>query len=145
MFSWLDRIWRNTAGKIPGDIADWVHSALHGLYSFLSAIFLPVSVAWGDFENTILQYTSSAIGFANQVVRHIQDILSWIGKEGYEVYYYISHPDKLVVLLWDSFWAYVEYEAFNLARQLGRFFFALFYKNMRTFITIVEDILDAVL
>jgi hypothetical protein len=145
MFGWIDKLWHNTIGKIPGVISDWVHSLIHGLYSFLSLIFLPVSAAWSDFVGDINSFIDGALSFSIQVVRHIADILDWIGKEGYEVYYYITHPSQFVLKLWDPFWAYVEHEALSLSEKLGKFFFALFYKNMRTFITIIEDILDAVL
>jgi hypothetical protein len=145
MFNWIAHAWDATVGKIPSTVSRWVRDVVNGLWSFLFGIFGHVGHAWTDFELWAYHYTHEALGLADQMIRVITEASHWIVHEGARLWFYLTHPDKWVLLIWDPFWAYVEHESWDLAGKLGKFFFSLFYKNMREFITLIEDILDAVL
>jgi phage-related protein len=69
----------------------------------------------------------------------------WITHEGATVWHYISHPANLVDLLWNDLIAKLETEAWNVAGKLGRFALSLVVRNLKTFVLLVEDIIDAIL
>ncbi len=69
----------------------------------------------------------------------------WITHEGSIVWFYITHPEKLVDLVWDYLIAKLEREAWRTADLLGRFLIALIVRNLRHFVLLIEDILDAIL
>jgi hypothetical protein len=87
------------------------------------------------------------------VVVHIfdplkRDILSawhWITSRGELVFYYITHPDKLAMLIFDSLIALLERTAWQVAPKLGKFFLSLVIHNLRRFTLLLEDIIMAVL
>lgn len=87
------------------------------------------------------------------VISHIYDPLKaafdlawhWITHEGAIVWHYISNPADLVDLLWDYLIAKLEREAWNIASKLGRFFLALVAHNLTRLVTLIEDVLSAIL
>jgi hypothetical protein len=145
MFSWIDNAWHSVTGRISSDIANWVHDLIRGLYTFLSAIFLPVSSAWDWLYKNILNYHAWIGRLVDEVYRAMRDAYDWINKEGYLVYYYISYPASLVDRIYDSIIAKIEATAESTAEKLGRFTLALIVKNVKTIVTVVEDIVDAIM
>lgn len=69
----------------------------------------------------------------------------WITTAGALVLFYITHPDKLVDLLWLYLIAKLEREAWNVGALLGKFFLSLIVHNLRRVALLIEDILNAVL
>lgn len=86
------------------------------------------------------------------VIVHVYDPLArdflrawnWITTRGEEVFYYISHPDKLAALIFDNLLALLEREAWSVGNKLGSFFLSLVIHNLQRFVTLLEDILMAV-
>ncbi len=79
------------------------------------------------------------------LARDISHALAWIFREGRIVYYYITHPGKLIDLVWDDIIAKLESEAWNVGARLGRFFLGLVLHNIKRFALLLEDIIMAVL
>ncbi len=77
--------------------------------------------------------------------RSLLAVWHWINHEGSILWYYITHPDKLVDLVWDALIAKLETEAWNIGGKLGRFSLALIVHNLRRFLLLLEDIVNAVL
>lgn len=73
------------------------------------------------------------------------DALRWITHNGAVLWDYITHPDKLAALLFDSLIVLLERNAWSVADRLGKFFISLIFKNLTRFITLIEDVLDAIL
>lgn len=145
MLNWIKNAYNSTVGKLDANITQWVYSLVNGLWHYLASIFSPVSAAWHDFTAGISRIKTLLTAFGVQVVARIKDVYDWINKEGYEVYYYISHPDKLASLVIDGIVAQAEADAFATAEKLGKFFGALIYKHLDAFLKMLEDILDAIL
>lgn len=145
MFNWIDNAWHRVTGTIDSTVASWVHALVRGLYSFLSSIFLPVGSAWSYLWTHVINYHDWLGKLSTEIYRALDDAYDWINKEGYEVYYYITHPVQLVELIYDDIIAKVESTAVSTAEKLGKFTLALIIKNVKTIVTIAEDIFDAVL
>lgn len=117
------------------------------------------------FTKTVLDYASKGITWVTHYAEHLvhdavqwvtdnvwnplQHLISqawdWITHTGATIADYIAHPDKLAALIFDSLLAIIEREAWSVAEKLGRFFIVLIVKNLRQFVMLVEDILDAIL
>lgn len=69
----------------------------------------------------------------------------WITQRGETLWHYLTHPDMLAALLFDSLIALLEREAWAVADKLGRFALSLVARNLRQFAALVEDILNAIL
>jgi len=145
MFNWIDSAWHRATGAIDSTIANWVHALVRGLYSFLHVIFGDVGRAWDNYWREVHGFIAGARLFADKVIGALKDAFDWINKEGYLVYYYISHPIKLVDLVYDALLGKIESTAVDTAERLGKFFLAFILKNLKTFITVLEDIVNAVL
>ena len=144
MFNWIDSVFHKATGAISSTIASWVHDLVRGLYSFLAAIFVPVAAAWDLLWKNVATYIDTADRHALDVVNALKKVFDWINEEGYEVYYYISNPPKLVDLLWDDIISKLESTAEDTAEKIGTFVLSFVYKNLKTVVTIAEDIIDAV-
>jgi hypothetical protein len=144
MFNWIRHAYDTVTGKIDSTVASWVHGLINGLYSFLHVIFGDVGKAWDDFWHDIDGFVTGIRHFIDSVGRALIDIYGWINKEGHLVYYYISNPIKLVDLVYDELLGKIEATAEDTAERLGKFALAFIYKNLKTFVTIVEDIFDAI-
>lgn len=69
----------------------------------------------------------------------------WILHEGATAWHYITHPADLVDLIWENLIIKLEKESWNVGARLGRFSISLIVHNLRTFVLLVEDIIDAIL
>jgi hypothetical protein len=77
--------------------------------------------------------------------KSVTTALKWIGREGALVLYYITHPDKLVELIWNAILSRLEATAWDTGALLGKFFLSLVVRNLKRFALLLEDILDAIL
>lgn len=67
MFGWIDSVWNNVVGAIPGPIRDFVHILIRGLYSFVHGVFGAVWNAWNVFWNGARDLWAGAREFAGGV------------------------------------------------------------------------------
>lgn len=168
MFNWIGKAYDAVSGAIDNTVARWVHDLVNGLYSFLHIIFGDVGKAWHDFWTGIgiLRHYADEFGTAvYRALRHLfvvwipdiihwveRDILDpllralrWIEHEGAIIWHYISHPADLVELIYNDLIRKIESAAWDTAKILGRFAVALVYHNLERFLTLAEDVLDAIL
>ena len=145
MLNWITNAYNATIGKLDSSIASWVRALVAGLWHYLASIFTPVSRAWHDFTVGIFRLKTLLTSWGVTLVSKITALYDWINKEGYLVYYYISHPDKLAGLVVDGIVSEIEKDAFATAEKLGSFFLGLVMKHLPAFLKMLEDILDAVL
>lgn len=78
------------------------------------------------------------------IVRVLDVAYHWVTHEGALVYHYITHPADLIDLLWEALLVKIEREAWNIGKLLGRFFLSLIIHNLKMFVLLLEDIVDAV-
>jgi hypothetical protein len=168
MFAWLARAVSAVTGTVSSTISGWVHDVVAGLYSFLHTIFGLVGKAWDGLTRSVGDFVHSAEAFADWVAsgfEHLyrylipgilawihRDILDpllgalrWIETKGAEVYYYISHPAALVDLIWDDVIAKLESAAVSDTEKLGNWLIGLLYNHTKQLLTMIEDVLDALL
>jgi len=168
MFNWIARAFNVVTGAIDSTVQRWVHDLINGLYSFLHIIFGDIGKAWHDLWTDIGTFWHYIDQFGTSVyraLRHLylvwipdivhwveRDILDpllralrWIEHEGAIVWHYISHPATLVDLIYNDIIRKIEATAWDTAKLLGRFTVALIYHNLEKFLTLMEDVLDAIL
>jgi hypothetical protein len=145
MLKWITNAYNSTIGRLDDSVASWVKNLVLGLWHYLASIFTPVSRAWHDFTGIIGTLKTLLTSFGETVVARFLDLYGWVNKEGYEVYYYISHPDKLAGLVVDGVVAQVEKDALAMGEKLGKFFLSLIINHVVDFAKTVEDIIDAIL
>jgi hypothetical protein len=159
----VNGLWR-AAGKFASEV--W------GAFYHLYQIIIPAIVRWAKREllslskfidhvwswavkevEKIYHWIAHEIAtLIKWVMVHIWDPLfksielawKWIFHEGKILWYYITHPDKLVALIFDSLVAELESQAWKVGGLLGKFFLALVVHNLRKFVLLLEDILMAV-
>lgn len=167
MLNWLRSAFDRATGAVSSTIAGWVHDVVAGLYSFLHTIFGDVRGAWKDLAQTAGDIYHALDHFGDETAhafgllfRHwipgiihwvttvvlalAKEAWRWITHEGAIIWGYITHPGKLVDLIWDSLWANVEARAWDLAGDLGKFAVALIWKHLDKFLVLIEDIFDAI-
>jgi len=145
MLNWIRDAYHWATGSIGGTVIGWINGLITGVWHYLESIFAPVSAEWHEFANAWGTIEKFFQDFLNAVHVRFTDVIGWINKEGYEVYYYISHPDKLAGLVVEGVIATAESDAFAYGEKLGKFFAGLIKAHLKDFITMIEDILDAVL
>jgi hypothetical protein len=168
MFAWIGRVFSAGARDVSTFALNLMHVAIRGLYGFLHTIFGDVGDAWSVLFKAANTLATRLDAFGNEVVntffhiikvwipgytkwigKHVYSPLisaiRWIGKEGAEVYHYISHPTSLAALLGYPIVAWLESNAWNVAEKLGEFFAHLFMRNVKRFMILMEDIIHAAL
>lgn len=145
MFDWIRNAFDWASGKIDDTIRGWVRDLIHGLYAFLSVIFGEVGKAWHDLERYVSDLWHALDRFGHATARTFEDIYRWLNHEGHILWYYITHPAKLVDLIYDDIIVKIEREAWNTGERLGKFFTSLILHNLRRFMLLLEDILHAAL
>src|SRR5712692_1859202 len=116
-------------------IVRWAGRELQWLSTFIVMVW-----KWGIRET---QRIWSALWHAiadviKWTVVHIYDPLfrslalawHWIQHEGTILWFMITHPDKLVDILWDALIAKLEADAWNVGAKVGGFLFALIMHNL---------------
>jgi hypothetical protein len=143
------KLWQIARQTIP-----WIINEYRTLYNdavrYAEGIY---NTAAGWF-NSALRYAENLVNGAinwvlaniwNPLWRDITTAWDWLTSKGETLWYYITHPDALATLIFDSLLTLLEQQAWAVADRLGKFFAALIIKNLTQFVTLVEDILNAIL
>jgi len=142
-------LWHIINKQIPR-VFEWAFNHFKDLLAFANRI-------WRDLNQWVaqlIQRIKKAIDdLTRWVIVHVwtplkNDFLQawhWITTNGALVLFYITHPDKLAALIFDSLIHLLEREAWNVAPVLGKFFLALILHNAKRFLILLEDIVSAVL
>jgi hypothetical protein len=144
----LAMFWHILKVLFPGLIL-WASRQFHVIAQALTKLWDSLA-KW--VANLIKRIEMAAKAVVSWVIAHVwtplkNDFLQawkWITTHGALVFYYISHPDKLVLLIADALLAWLEREAWSIGDKLGKFFVALIVHNLKRFVLLIEDILMAV-
>jgi hypothetical protein len=144
----LATVWDIIFKRLP-KIVTWAWDHIQNLWHFATHIYR-LLLKW--VENLIHRIEVAIHDAIMWVTIHIwrplkADFLNawhWITHEGARVFYYITHPDKLAELVFDSLLALLERESWAVSAKLGKFFLALIHHNLKRFVLLIEDILMAV-
>lgn len=69
----------------------------------------------------------------------------WLTHEGATMWHYFTHLPDFAELLFAHLIASLEKHAWDAGKLLGEFFLALIVRNLMRFVTLMEDIVDAIL
>ncbi len=145
----LATVWDIIFKRIPA-ILRWAWKHIQILWHFATRIALRLE---HDVISLVARIALAVHNALAWVMTHVfiplkRDILAawhWITTHGELVFYYITHPDKLAALIFESLLALLEREAWNIGNRLGKFFLSLIIHNVRHFLNLMEDIITAVL
>lgn len=167
MFGWIARAAAWAGARFSPTIANWTHDVVAGLYGFLRGIFGAVITAWNYFYVSVklllsgLEDIFDKIGLAfeylwkhfipglfkwinTNIVAPLLSVVHWVTHEGAVIWNYISHPDLLAQYLFSHLVKELERLAWETGKTLGTFFLALIIHNLRRFVILIEDIVNAV-
>lgn len=141
--------WRVIHGIIPwlNDLIQWVY---HTTISFIDAVQRNISA----YIDSVVHWVSNLIDVVrewvvndvyNPLAKFIDQALGWIGREGATMWHYFTHLIELADLLFWHIVALLEKYAWDAARVLGQFFLSLVIRNIVQFVTLIENVIDAVL
>lgn len=142
-------VWRaiwHTLHKVIPDLTSWLRWLIGKVEKYAKYV-LHWAVTRAEW---LLHKIEHEITFVIRWVRaHIWDPLwkdihlawKWIFHNGRILWYYITHPDKLVGLIFDHLIATLEREAWKLGKLLGGFFLGLVLHNAKRFALLIEDII----
>lgn len=168
MFGWIANLFNRVTGSVGAAVAAVVHDVISILYGFLHSLFGIVIRAWDelwrgirDFVDHVEQFfISVGHAFYNLYKIWIPNFLKWINlhiiaplltatkwilHEGTLVYYYITHPTKLVELIWNALLAKLETSIQDTSKKLGSFVLSWIAHHLKDFTLLIEDIIHAVL
>lgn len=140
----------HTLHTVIPDVRNFLHRLIARVERYAQYVFrwAVVRAEW------LLHKIESEISFVIRwVITHIWDplfrdvttALKWIFSDGQTLWYYLTHPDKTVDLIWESLIAKLEQEAWAVGRRLGEFFLGLVLHNARRFALLLEDIIVALI
>jgi hypothetical protein len=167
MLNWIARAYNWATGKIDTTVASWVNTIVRGIWSFLASIFGVVTDAWNLYWAAAKAMSSAVDSFFGEVyhwtvwwlkvywhqwlqwlnthvVAPLTTAYNWVVHEGATIWHYISNPADLVALIWSPLVTHLEAEAWTVGELLGKFFLSLVIKNLTRFVSLLEDIIDAV-
>lgn len=132
------------------NVVRWASTQLKRLEDYANRIY---NFARQWVQNLIKRIEQAVINLSQWVTTHVwlplkRDFLqawNWISHNGDILWHYLTHPDQLAALLFDSLLTLLEKEAWTAGRRLGKFFLALFLHNLNQVLALVEDIVTAVL
>jgi hypothetical protein len=154
-----------TLERFASSVYTWAGYVMH--------IVIPALTKWaqGEFDRLGLDIYN----LGKLLVRYVNDIYKWIAHEisdvtkwairdiydplksyadqiasdlrkwGYVAWWWITHLPELAEAMIFSIVTSLENHAFEIAANLGKFFLALIMKNLKSFISVLEDIISAVL
>lgn len=136
--------------KVWNDIVHWVVGLWNDLTKFVSYVWSQL-VHWVDY---ILSWVTRLWNdLMTWVIKNIWDPLynnllqawKWILERGELVYYYITHPDRLVALL--GHWLWISWVDLlkRYGKTIGRWLAHVMMSMVSDFVTILEDFISGIL
>ena len=132
------------------DVVRWADKFIHGVWTYAINVFHWAIKEFDRLRHDIAHWLDNlrhwvVIDVWDPLFRSLLSAWHWIHHEGMTLWYYLTHPDKFIDLIWNHLLAKIEHEAWNATKLLGRFFLSLFVHHIRQFVILLEDILDAIL
>jgi len=140
----------NAISKVWSDIVSWVTGLWHDLTTFINWVWSQV-VHWVDYIISFVERlwhdleTWVINNIWNPLFAAISDAWKWITHEGYLVYYYLTHPDKLVALLGHWLWLSWVDLLKRYGQTIGRWLAHVMFGMVSDFLTILEDFISGIL
>lgn len=148
-------------------VAALVHAAVAGLYGFLHILFGNVKLSWSDLFGAVGIFwdgADKAFHWVGQslyklwkvwipqelhwIAVHLLDpllkLVSWVAHQGTTMWFYFTHPASLVDLIFEYLIVKLEATAWATTKKLGSFLLSLIVHHLDQFVSLIEDILDAV-
>jgi hypothetical protein len=165
-FFWqMANILANGMRGLANGLYNFGYRVIHGFIPWLNSLILWVYHAAIGFAQTILDTLSRYIGDVlnwaraaidgvirwiisnvyDPLARFISTALTWIERIGNVMWNYFTHPLALAMLLLDPLLTLLEQFAWDIASRLGKFFLSLIVRNLVQFVTLIENVIDAVL
>lgn len=142
----LIKIFRHYIPWLAGYIR-WVYNqVIHTLYEWvrkLTALILHYYHVADTFIRWLWQWVIDHV--YKPLAASLSAVWHWLTHEGATMWHYFTHLGDFAELLFRHLLASLERHAWDAGRLLGRFFLALIVRNMMTFVTLIEDIVHAVL
>lgn len=146
MFDFLVRAWRD-ALHLGEDAVAKAGALTTGLIAtVLSALTRSVAAAWSTFARVTEDWALTAATWIASVTSLLARIVTFdIPHYAMTAWWWVTHPEQLAEQI--SWWVvrFLEVNAWTAARYLGEFMTALLLAQLRTFVRVVELILEAVL
>jgi hypothetical protein len=119
-------------GKVIGEARTFLYNLILSTYHWALATF-DATRKWAVNE------------IWNPLFKSLTSAWQWLTHEGATMWHYFTHlADLAEVLFWHILQS-LENHAWDAGKLLGRFFMSLFWHNRVRFLTLLEDILDAIL
>lgn len=121
------------------DVLNYAKSVYRTLLSFIDWVHGALAKLWNDIVKWVLR------NIWDPLKNLIDGAWHWITHEGYLVYYYITHPDKLAALL--GHWLWISWIGLLKAngRPIARWLLHQMLSLQSDFLTILEDVISAML
>jgi len=143
-------ILQNAILAVWRDIVSWVTGLWHDITTFANWIWQQVvhwvdylinwvTRIWHDIETWVIQ------NIWNPLYSSLLLAWKWITQYGALVYYYISHPDKLVALLGHWLWLSWVDLLKRYGQTIGRWLAHVMFGMVSDFLTILEDFISGIL
>lgn len=131
-------------------LANWINALTRTLFKLIKTVVSELTHLIESVYHQLLALLDALKKWViqdvwNPLVAWVKRIFAWIAKEGSTMWFYFTHlPAFAELLFWHTVTAF-ERHAWDAAKLLGRFFLSLIVRNLVQFVTLVEDIISAVL
>lgn len=135
-------VWRDITSWVVGlwhDITNFINWVWQQVVHWVDYIINFVERLWHDLETWVID------NIWRPLERAITDAWNWITHEGYLVYYYLTHPDKLVALLGHWLWLSWVDLLKKYGKTIGRWLAHVMMSMVSDFVTILEDFISGIL
>lgn len=146
MLNWLRHTASRAWGDVTGAATDMVHWAIGGIAALLNTLFGDVAGAWDDMMTAAGVLEKVTASWAESIWGKLREITGyWIPHFAYYAWWYVTHPEAFVKLLFWPLIAMLEANAEQAAQYLGEFALHLIIRQLRPLLRVAEQILAAVL
>lgn len=128
----------NWANKLIGEVLKYAQEVYHYAITEFDRLRHDIATWLDDLRHWVV------LDIWDPIWRTLSPAWTWITHEGTALWHYLTHPADLVDLLWNFLLVKIEKEAWTAGKLLGRFFLSLIVHNLRTFVLLLEDIVDSV-
>ena len=131
-------------------LANWVNALTRTLVKMIRTVLSELTRLINSVYHQLLALLDALKKWViqdvwNPLIAWTKRIWGWIVKEGTTMWFYFTHLAAFAELLFWHIVTALERHAWDAAKLLGRFFLSLIVRNLVQFVTLVEDIISAIL
>lgn len=116
---------------------------LHNVQVYLTRLIVAYHTQDHNYTHSVLLWVIKNVLMF--LLKFVVRLTAWVAGIGSEMWYYFTHLIDFAELLIMFLVRSLEKHAWDIGRLLGTFFLALIVTNLVRFVTLIEDIVDAVL